>query len=114
MSRYHSLPIAQKRAESLARVREPAVSCPICDTQVMPVDLIAHVEERCSGPREPGKGSKWLTWREALDLGVSRMMLSRWARSGKVRARGLRGDRQYLARDLQVLLAYQRANRRRQ
>lgn len=119
VSRYHRLPIAQKRAEGLTRMRTPSVTCPLCDTQVMPTDLLAHLELRCSGLREPGPGDKWLTWKEALALGVSGMNLSLWSRPDKngrikVRARGNRGDRQYLERDLQVWLTLQKAARRRQ
>jgi hypothetical protein len=57
MSDYHKLPIAQKRAEALARAREPAVTCPDCDTQVMPADLLAHLRDRCPGQRDPGPGA---------------------------------------------------------
>lgn len=112
---YHRLPIAQKRALAAATQREPAVACPACDTQVMPADLIAHLEQRCTGPREPGPGARWVTWREAVanirradrDLSepAAMMMLSRWSRpDGRgviaVRTRGTRGDRQYLFSDL--------------
>lgn len=120
MSRYHSLPIAQKRAEAIARVREPAVTCPSCDTQVMPVDLLAHIEQRCPGPRAPGPSAKWVGWREAVAIirrsiaGMSEpaamMRLSRWSHPDRnqvvrVRARGTRGDRTYLHSDLVKHLA---------
>lgn len=114
MSRYHRLPIAQKRAEGLARAREPAVTCPTCDTQVMPADLLAHIEQRCPGPREPGPGAKWLTWREATAIsGVTAMRLSRWANNGLVRFQGGRQDRKYLLRDLALRVAGVRGFRRR-
>lgn len=113
VSDYRRLSIAQKRTQHLARMRAPAVTCPSCDIQVMPSDLLAHVTQRCTGPREPGPGDKWLTWREAVALGVSEMNLSRWSRGGKVRSRGGRGDRQYLERDLQVWLARWKLKRRR-
>lgn len=113
MSRYHRLPIAEKRAEDLARVREPAVTCPSCDTQVMPADLLAHLDLRCPGPRDPGPGAKWLTWREALAFGVPKRTFKRWVKRGCVRFKGNRGDRLYLARDLVVRIAQQRASRRR-
>ncbi len=113
VSEYNRLPIAQKRAEDLARVRDPAVTCQICDTQVMPVDLLAHLEQRCPGPRDPGPGSRWIAHGEALALGVPRVTLKRWADRGRVRFKGERGDRQYLYRDLALTMAQQRLNRRR-
>lgn len=114
MAQYHRLSVAEKRAASLARMREPAVSCPGgCGMLIMPADLLAHLEERCPGQRDPGPGAKWITWREALALGVPKMTLSRWARRGDVRTRGDRGDRRYLAGDLAVLLARRVASRRR-
>lgn len=111
-SRYHLMSAAEKRAASLS-VREPAVTCPDCDTQVMPADLLAHLEHRCPGPREPGPSSKWVTWREALALGVPKMTLSDWVRRGRVRMRGERGDRRYLLRDLSLRIVHWRSGRRR-
>ncbi len=113
MSRYHRLPIAQKRAEAISAVREQAVSCPRCDTRVMPVDLIAHYDERCPGPREPGPGAKWVTHREAMALGVPRATLSFWTQSSQVRFLGERQDRKYLYRDLALKIAQRRGFRRR-
>lgn len=113
MSRYHRLPIAQKRAEGIARMREPAVTCPSCDTQVMPAELLTHVEQRCEGPREPGPGAKWVNFREAMVLGVPRATLSFWTRTGQVRFLGERQDRQYLMRDLALKIAQRRGFRRR-
>ena len=111
-SGYNKLPIAEKRALDLARVREPAVTCPSCDTQVMPVDLLVHQEQRCPGPREPGNGAKWITWREAKSL-VPERTLVRWVERGAVRFRGGRGDRQYLYRDLALRVSQLRGFRRR-
>lgn len=109
---YHRLPAARKQAHSLDRMREPAVTCPRCDTQVMPADLVAHVEQRCAGPREPGKGSIWVGWREALALGPSRGTLSYWVKRGYVRVRGDVQERKYLLRDLAVRVARMGARRR--
>lgn len=114
MSRYHELSVAQKRAESLARIREPAVTCPDCDTQVMLADLLGHIEQRCPGLREPGPGSKWVSHREAMAMGVGRGILSYWVKRGRVRTRmGDDGCRQYLHGDLVRRIAVQRLNRRR-
>lgn len=113
MSRYHKLPIAEKRAEDLARVREPAVTCRICDTQVMRADLLAHIDNRCPGRREPGPGSKWVTWGEARAIGVPKRTIVRWVKRGYVRVKGGRGDRLYLHADLVDRLAQRKADRRR-
>ena len=107
---YQRMSLAEKQAANLARAREPAVACPQCDTQTTAADLLEHVAKRCQGPRDPGPGSKWVTWRDAIKMGAPPMALSRWARRGAVRVRGQRGDRQYLLRDL----AMQMASRRRQ
>lgn len=120
-NRYHSLSIQEKQAEALARVRERPVACPICGMQLMRADLLAHIGMRCTGPSEPGPGAKWITWGEAVALGVKelggtraamQMRLSRWSRPDsdgriRVRARGGRGDRKYLEGDLQWWLAIQ-------
>lgn len=112
-SRYQQLSIVEKRTENIARVREPSVSCPLCDTQVMPVDLLAHVDLRCPGPREPGPGARWVTWAEARAMGVPAKTLSNWAKNGHVRFVGVRLDRKYLHRDLVLKIAQRRGFRRR-
>lgn len=109
---YQRLPITQKRAADLARVRESAVTCPSCDTHVMPSDLIAHLE-RCPGPREPGPGAKWIDHRAALALGVPRATLSFWTSTKQVRYVGGKQDRRYLMRDLAMKIAQRRGFRRR-
>lgn len=109
---YQKLPIAEKRALDLSRVREPSVSCPSCHTHVMDVDLLAHQAERCTGPREPGPGAKWVNWQEARRI-VPKRTLVRWVERGFVRVRGERGDRQYLHRDLATRVSQLRGFRRR-
>lgn len=109
---YHRMSLQEKQAEVLVRAREPAVACPSCDTQVMPADLLAHVEQRCAGRRDPTLGSKWVSWREARAL-VPHRTLIRWVDRGVVRVRGDRGDRQYLYRDLATRVAQLRGFRRR-
>lgn len=113
MSRYHTLSIAEKRAEALARVRAPSVTCPKCDTQVMPADLPKHMKQRCPGLRDPVPGDQWLTAGEVRAMGVKKQTLSDWVASGKVRYRGDRGDRVYLLRDLVLQDARPHGNRRR-
>lgn len=116
-SSYQKLSIADKRALDLSRVRESSVSCPSCDMQVMPVDLLAHMRDRCAGQREPGLSAKWIGWREAVAIirrslphlelseAAAMMRLSRWSHSNQhgvtlVRPCGSRGDRKYLHSDL--------------
>jgi hypothetical protein len=110
---YHLLPIAEKRAQAIASVREPAVTCPICDTQVMPVDLLAHMDLRCPGPRTPGPGAKWISRAEALAMGISSQTFKRWVERGFVRSTGQRKLRKYLHRDLAVKIAQRRGFKRR-
>lgn len=110
---YHKLSISEKRTLDLSRAREPAVTCPRCDTQVTPTDLLSHLELRCGGPREPGPGAKWVSHREVMMMGVPRVTLSRWANNGLVRFTGERRDRKYLYRDLAVKVAQRMGFRRR-
>jgi len=108
---YHKMGIVQKRSEVLARVREPAIACPTCDTQVMPVDMPSHLRERCPGPREPGPGAKWIPQQEVLALGVPRSTLAGWIRRRQVRVAGARPNRRYLMRDIAWKIALRMAFR---
>lgn len=110
---YHLLSIGEKQVQATARVREPAVTCPDCDTQVTTVDLLAHLADRCPGPRTPGPSAKWVSWREAIAMGVGRQSLTRWVQAGFVRFVGERLDRKYLHRDLALKIAQQMGFRRR-
>lgn len=110
---YQKLPIAEKRALDLSRVREPSVSCPSCDTHVMPADLPAHVEQRCTGLREPGPGAKWVSSRDAIVRNVPKQTRDYWVKRGFVRIRGGRMDREYLLRDLALRVAQRNGFRRR-
>ena len=101
--------VAEKQAYARANVREQAVACPKCDTQTTAGELIEHLEKRCTGPREPGPGSKWVPWREALELGVPSTTLANWVNMGLVRMTGSRQERRYLQRDVVVLIAARRA-----
>jgi hypothetical protein len=102
---YHKMSLAKKQAHALAQLREPSVACPVCDTQLPPVDLLRHFGSTCAGPRAPHPASAWLTWREALKLGVPRGTLSRWAARGIVRTQGEKMDRRYLLRDVTKALS---------
>lgn len=112
-NRYHGLSIQEKQAHALASVREQPVACPSCDTQVMPADMIAHLDHRCTG-REPGPRDKWITHSQALAMGVKKQTLSDWVKARWVRTNNAgRGDRQYLERDLVKRIAFRRVIRRR-
>lgn len=110
---YHRLPIAQKRAMAAATQREPAVACPRCDTQVMPADLLAHIEQRCTGPREPGALDKWVGARDPIVRNVPKGTRAYWVARGFVRVRGGAMDREYLLRDLAKRIALRQGFRRR-
>lgn len=110
---YHRMGIAEKQAHHREQMREPAVACPACDTQTTASDLLQHVAERCAGPREPGPGARWISWREAVRQGIKPQTLSKWANNGRVRFRGHRTERQYLLRDLAFRTAQLRLDRRR-
>lgn len=109
MSEYHRMSIGQKQAHARGAAREQAVVCPRCETQTTPADLLTHLAERCPGRRDPHPASAWVTWRQALALGVPRATLSRWVDRGLVRCRGEAQDRRYLMRDLASRIASQRA-----
>lgn len=114
MADYHSLSKTEKRSYHRERNREPAERCPVCGAAVLVADLLAHVE-RCDGPPEPHALSRWVTWREVMDMGVPKRTLSRWVRVGLVRVQGRRmgardsQPRRYLLRDVTRQLAQRRA-----
>jgi predicted DNA-binding transcriptional regulator AlpA len=53
----------------------------------------------------------YVSWRDALALGVAKGTLSRWAKTGQVRYQGELQDRTYLPRDLATKIAQQRGIR---
>ena len=105
---YRRLSAVDKASYHHDQNREPALRCPGCDTAVLPEDLLAHQSERCPGRGEPHHLSRWITWGDAIKLGVARGTLSRWVRKGHVRSRGEKGQRKYLARDVIYLVAQRR------
>lgn len=105
MSDYHRMNVAEKQAYARGAAREPAVTCPVCETQTTVADLVAHVAERCPGHlRDPGPGAKWITWAEARKLGVPEATMNFWVRRGDVRHRGEIQSREYLLRDVATRL----------
>ena len=107
--RYTRLTVAAKQARELDQMREPDVTCPRCETKTTAADLVAHVEERCTGPRDAHPRSRWIPRTEALRF-VPKRTLYRWARTGRVRQRcDGRGHREYLLRDVTRNLALRRA-----
>jgi hypothetical protein len=119
-SEYQRLSVAEKQARHRHAMREPAIPCPHCDTQTTAADLLRHVETSCPGRRQPHPLAKWVTWGEALELGVSRDTLSRWVRKGWVAARsctrqdgparpGRPARQEYLLRDITKLLALRKS-----
>ena len=110
---YRKLSIADKNRLALSRARDAAVRCRNCDMQVMPADLVAHLEQRCAGRPEPGPGAKWVSARDAIVRRVPKATLSYWAKQGFVRTRGSRMDREYLLGDLAQRVSIWRGFRRR-
>jgi len=107
---YLRMDVAAKQAHHRARMREPAVVCPICETHTTPRDLVRHLAHRCSGRRAPHPGSAWVSWREARAL-VARQTLCDWVNAGLVRVTGGVQDRRYLLRDLAMCIAWRRFTR---
>ena len=93
---YHQLSIAEKQAHAVAGQRERPTVCLTCDMQMMPDDLPNH-KKRCSGP---GPAIKFVTWPEALALGVPHSTFGRWVNEGLIRYEGDPPDRKYVKRDL--------------
>jgi hypothetical protein len=111
-SAYGRLSIAQKQRRALDEMREPSVACPRCETQTSATELVEHLK-RCTGPREPHPRSRWVTWGEALELGVPRVTMNRWIGRGLIRTRTVPvPQRQYLLRDLVRRMAERSARRR--
>lgn len=107
---YRRLSIAAKQRVALEASREPGVACPNCGTQTAVGELLTHALERCAGKRETHPLSRWITGRQAVELGVPHSTLSRWVQRGVIRARGAPMDRQYLLRDLVVRVVDRRAS----
>jgi hypothetical protein len=110
-SGYHLLSLREKQAGALAHARESAIRCEQCQTQVMPAEYLRHRETRCAGRPEPDARSTWLTWSQALNVGVGQHTLSGWVRDGFVRVRGEKAQRRYLLADLVLWVDRQREMR---
>lgn len=113
MTDYHRMGIAAKQAHQRAAMREPAVVCPVCETQTTAADLVEHATKRCPGRRDPHPHSSWIGWRDVLAMGVPKRTLTFWARRGEVRATGEpgMGRRRYLQRDVAQMVARRSAQR---
>jgi hypothetical protein len=84
---WHGLTIGEKQRQAVARQRETPVACPSCEAWLMPDDLLGHLE-RCPGPEEPHRASRWLSRDRVRALGVSTRTVSTWLRRGLIRRRG--------------------------
>lgn len=107
---YQRMSLAQKQALHRDRMREPAVQCPRCEVSTTVDDLLRHADA-CPGRRAAHPLAKWITWSEAVALGLPKMTLSDWARSGRVQSRGQTGEREYLLRDVTKLIARRRVRK---
>jgi hypothetical protein len=97
---YQRMTVGEKQRYHRDSMREPPMRCPVCDAAVQPEGLLQHQAERCPGKPAPHPRGKWVTFREALQLGANRGRLSRWVERGRVRVDGQRGGRRYLLRDV--------------
>ena len=95
---------AEKEAVVRDRAREPAISCPHCETRTTVDDLLSHIDERCPGMGPPHPRSRWVRWSDALRLGATRASMHAWVAKGLVRAKGRR-PRRYLLRDVVKMVA---------
>lgn len=108
MSDYHRMSIGEKQAYARSSMREPSVVCPRCEVSMPPVDLIAHMEARCEGRRDPHPASKWIDWKDALKIAGSKGTLGTWIKRGDVRFDGPKQERKYLLRDVVKMAACRR------
>lgn len=108
---YHRMSLADKQAHSRRTQAEPSVVCPICEVQTTARDLLDHQAKRCTGQRDPHPCSAWVSWPEAIALGVTKWTLSRWVTAGDVRMRGEIQCRRYLLRDIVTRMASKRRRR---
>lgn len=102
---YARLSVPEKQADDRNRMREPSVSCPHCEVQTTVADLLQHVEQRCARSREPHLLSRWISWREAISLGVKKSTMGWWIEKGLVRWQGQSKSRVYLMRDIVTRIA---------
>ncbi len=110
-SLYPRLSAAEKRQRAREAIREPAVACQLCGAQVGVADLLPHLALRCPEHRDPHPRSRWINWREAIDLGVFPGTMSRWVKRGIVRIRDGE-ERRYLMRDVVLRIAERRVQQR--
>lgn len=87
------------------------MACEVCGTRVAVGQLAQHVAERCAGPPNVSNASRWVRWREILDRGVPKYVAANWVKAGRLRYVGEVGERRYLLRDVDTLIAH-RARRR--
>lgn len=109
---YHRSSVAEKQRMQREQMRAPSIACPYCETKTGEQELLEHVDQRCTGRRPVHPRSRWLSWREAMELGVSESTLRRWVDLGLVRIKGQRWKRRYLLRDVVCALVLQKQHPR--
>ncbi len=100
---YHRLSAAEKERHN--RLQEPPTRCHCCEMAVSPDDLLKHVDEWCKGRPDPHPYSRWISWGEAIALGLSKKRLELGIGSGEIRHRVKRGRKAYLKRDIVLFVA---------
>ncbi len=107
--RYHLMNAQEKERYARGKLRRPATHCPNCEIAVQPDELLAHMAERCPGHGAVHALEVWLPWGEVISLGVTDRTLRRWAARGLVRTTETEAGRQYLQRDVIMLMARRRS-----
>lgn len=105
MGDYNALSRTDKLRRAYARLAEAPIACEVCGTRVPVGQLTDHVRERCPGPPEVTTASRWVSWRDIVRRGIPKHTVSRWVGSGRLRYQGDEGERRYLLRDVDRLVA---------
>ena len=104
---YRRLPISEKRARDVARVREPSIRCPRCSCSVMPSELMPHMEMRCAGQLPAAHPrARWMLRRDAMAMAVMPATFDRWLQLGLVR---VNADGRFNESDVVQCCAWSRA-----
>lgn len=99
---YHKMSVAEKELHN--RQHDIPARCPVCYVAIMPMDEESHVD-RCVGQPPPGPRSRWVSFSQALKMGITGAQLSRRASDDRIRTKGEHGHRRYLLRDITRFLA---------
>ena len=102
-SPYQRLTVAAKQARQRERMREPAITCPLCETQMGVADIFRH---DCNGSRPIHPLEEWLSWSELLAFGVPKATASRWVSEGRIQYQGPLSRRRYRRRNIAIMVLW--------